>query len=125
MNSGHANNVKFRSLPTNDYYTTASDNTSHTYLPQSDKDYSQQKDDSYLAPIPTTKNNMNQQRTIAGNMSDKLIPLIKQNDNIPARPSIESNVPRVGVKARAPLRPPRPPPPAPQSKPDDAGDSYV
>jgi len=88
-----------------DYYPTTSGDTSHTYISQSDKDYSQQKNDSYLAPIT-------QQRTIAGNLSDELIPLVKQTDEI-----LSTNIPRVGIKNRAP-----PPPP---TKRDHSGDSYV
>jgi len=89
----------------NDYYPATSGDTSHTYLSQSDKDYSQQRNDSYLAP--TT-----QQRTIAGNLSDEMIPLVKQNDKISS-----TNIPQVGIKSRAP-----PPPP---KKRDNSGDSYV
>ena len=86
--------------PGNDYYPTPSDRTSPT-----DKDYSQQGNDSYLEP--TT-----QPRTIAGNVSD---------DNASSRTTTEINVP---IKPRAPLRPPPPPPPS-TTKRDNTGDSYV
>jgi hypothetical protein len=102
--------VTYRTTSTNDYYPTSSDQTSHTYIPPSDKD------DSYL--IPTTKNNP--QRTIAGNISEERIPLVKQNNS--PRSTTESNIPRVGIKDRAPTRPAPPPPP---TKRDDSGDSYV
>jgi hypothetical protein len=111
--------VTFRSSTTNDYYPTASDKTSDTYLSQSDKDYSQQRDDSYL--LPTTNNN--QQRTIVGNRSDQRIPLVKQNNsNQPSQITNESNIPRVGIKTRAPIK--RAPSP-PATKRDESGDSYV
>jgi len=109
--------VTFRSSTTNDYYPTASDKTSDTYLSQSDKDYSQQRDDSYL--LPTTNNNNNQQRT----RSDQRIPLVKQNNsNQPSKITNESNIPRVGIKTRAPIK--RAPSP-PATKRDESGDSYV
>jgi hypothetical protein len=102
--------VTYRSPSTNEYYPTASDDTSQTIVSQSDNDYPQQ--DSYLTPTTTTK-----QRTIAGNMSNEVIPLIN-----PPRTTDESNIPRVGIKGRAPLRPvPLPP----SIKPNQGGDSYV
>ncbi|CAF1076010.1 unnamed protein product [Rotaria sp. Silwood1] len=118
------NDVTYRSTSTNNYYPTASDNTSHTYLSQSDKDYSEQKDDSYLTPSTTSTktDNNQQQRTIAGNISDKLVPLIKDNKNIS---TIESNIPPVIPKVRAPLRPPPPPPRSSIKRDNQGGDSYV
>lgn len=88
----------------NSYYPTTSDQTSHTYLSQSDQDYSSQRNDSYLVPT-------SQQRTIVGNISDEIVPLIKQNNEN------QSSIPQVGIKSRAP-----PPPP---TKRDNSGDSYV
>jgi len=107
--------VTFRSSTTNDYYPTATDKTSDTYLSQSDKDYSQQRDDSYL--LPTTNN---QQRTIVGNTSDQLVK--QNNSNQPSKITNESNIPRVGIKTRAPIK--RAPSP-PATKRDESGDSYV
>ncbi len=103
--------MTFRSSTTNDYYPTASDKTSDTYLSQSDKDYPQQRDDSYLLP------------TTVGNRSDQRIPLVKQdNSNQPSKITNESNIPRVGIKTRAPIK--RAPSP-PATKRDESGDSYV
>ncbi|CAF2918609.1 unnamed protein product [Rotaria sp. Silwood2] len=127
-NSPRNNDVTYRSTTTtNDYYPTASDNTSHTYLSQSDKDYSEQRDDSYLTPLtPSTKtNNNNQQRTIAGGISDKLIPLVKENNNTQSQSTTESNIPSVIPKVRAPLRPPPPPPRLSTKRDGEGGDSYV
>ncbi|CAF1068038.1 unnamed protein product [Adineta steineri] len=106
--------VTFRP-PANDYYATASDGTSHTYLSQSDKDYPEQRDDSYLIPVKDNNTNKQQQpRTIVGNVSSVQNPLLK--------PTNESNIPRVGIKTRAPLKPSASPP---STKRDDSGDSYV
>jgi hypothetical protein len=102
------------SNPPDDYYPTTSNDTMHTFVSQSDKDYSQPKVDSYLAP--TT-----QQRTIVGNATDEMVPLIKQTDENSSRITNQSNTPRVDIKGRAPLRPAPPPP----TKRDDSGDSYV
>jgi hypothetical protein len=87
--------------PANDYYPTAFVQTS-----ESNQDYSEQKNDSYLEPI-------SQPRTIAGNALNEVIPLVQQNNG--------DSSSRVIIKNRAPFRPAPPPP----TKRDDSGDSYV
>ncbi|CAF3221282.1 unnamed protein product [Rotaria socialis] len=125
----HNNDVTYRPTSPSDYYPTASDKTSNTYLSQSDRDYPQQENDSYLTPTPTTTtrtNDNNQQRTIAGNVSDKLLPLINKFNNIPIQHTTDSSVPRVIPRGRAPLRPTsvHPPPPPPPND-NEGPDSYV
>ncbi|UJR28561.1 hypothetical protein I4U23_009794 [Adineta vaga] len=127
LNSRRTNDVTFRPTTTtnNEYYPTASEGTTHTYLSQSDQDYPQDRNDSYLIPT-TNKNNRNQpQRTIVGNMCDETIPLVPENNNNNSfQTTNDRNIPRVHIKSRAPLRP-APAPPSPSTKRDDSNDSYV
>lgn len=111
--------VKFRPSSPTDYYPTASDTTAQTYLSQSDQDYADRNDDSYLAPTPKTTN---QQRTIAGNVSERLIPVVKNPLPTAPKPTIASNIPSMIRKGRAPIRPPSP---HSSTHRDDQGDSYV
>ncbi|CAF0895692.1 unnamed protein product [Adineta ricciae] len=106
VDSHGTNDVTFRPSTTNEYYPTASEGTTHTYLSQSDRDDSQYRNDSYL--VPTTTNNRKQApRTIAGNVRDETVPL----------------VPLVGIKPRAPLKPSVPP--SSSTARDNSNDSYV
>ena len=106
VDSHGTNDVTFRPSTTNEYYPTASEGTTHTYLSQSDRDDSQYRNDSYL--VPTTTNNRKQApRTIAGNVRDETVPL----------------VPLVGIKPRAPLKPSVLP--SSSTGRDNSNDSYV
>jgi hypothetical protein len=118
-NNDNDDNVTFRSSSSNNYYPTASDVTNQTTISRSDRDYGPQSGDSYLVPIATSRNNQPQQRTVAGNLSTEMIPLIEQNKNLP---TTDARVPEVTTKSRAPFRKAPAPPSVPSN---DRGDSYV
>lgn len=100
--------VTFRPKNPNDYYLSGSEGTSYTIVSEPNQDNVPGRNDSYLEPTG--------HRTIAGNISDRSIP-IEIKTTTPAATTVTTNV-------RGPTRP-APPPPPPKPKSTNVWDSYV